>query len=100
MLIVAGTVKLRPEARAEAEQAARKMVSATREEPGCKSYGFYAHLDDPDAFLIFEVWESETALERHYQTPHMAEFNAAIPRLLAAPPSIHRYEVSGVTRMM
>ena len=100
MLIVSGTVKVRPETRAEAAEAARKMVRATRSEPGCKSYGFYSHLDDPNAFLIFEVWESETALEQHFQSPHMAEFNAAIPRFLAAPPAIHRYEVSGVTKLM
>lgn len=100
MIIVAGTVKVRSETRAEAQRAAAKMVAATRQEAGCRSYGFYPHLDDPDTLLVFEVWDDEAALARHFQTPHMAEFNAAVPRFLAAPPSIDRYEVSGVTKMM
>ena len=49
--------------------------------------------------LIFEQWESEAALVAHFQSPHMAEFNALIPRFLAAP-SINRYEVSAVVKMM
>ena len=36
----------------------------------------------------------------HFQTPHMAEFNAQIPRFLAAPPSINRYDVATVVKMM
>ena len=100
MLIVSGRVKVKPESRAEAMQAAIKMVKATVAEPGCTSYGFYADLEDPNTFLIFEVWESEAALMAHFVTPHMAEFNALIPKFLAAPPSINRYDVSGVVKMM
>ena len=100
MLIVAGRVKVKPETRAEAAQAALKMVAATLAEPGCKTYGFYADVEDPNTFLIFEVWESEAALTAHFGTPHMAEFNAVAPKFLAAPPSIDRYDVTNVTKMM
>lgn len=100
MLIVAGRVKVKPETRADAARAAVAMARATRAEEGCRAYGFHADLEDPDTFLIFEVWESEEALTRHFQTPHMAEFNALIPRYVAAPPSIDRYEISSVTKMM
>lgn len=100
MLIVAGRVKVRPETRAEAAQAALKMVKATLAEPGCKTYGFYADLEDPNTFLIFEVWDNEAALTAHFGTPHMAEFNSVVPNFLAAPPIIDRYDVSQVTKMM
>lgn len=100
MLVIAGTVKVKPESRAEAAAAALTMATATRAEPGCKSYGFYADLGDPNTFLIFEQWENEAALMAHFQTPHMAAFNAAIPRFLAAPPSIDRYEIAAVVKMM
>jgi quinol monooxygenase YgiN len=100
MLVIAGTVKVKSESRAEAMQAAIKMAKASQAEAGCKSYGFYAALDDPNTFLIFEQWENEAALLAHFQTPHMAEFNAAVPRFLAAPPSIDRFEVSAVVKMM
>ena len=40
MLVIAGIVKVKPETRAEAIQAAVKMARATRQEAGCISYGF------------------------------------------------------------
>jgi quinol monooxygenase YgiN len=100
MLVIAGTVKVKPETRAEAVKAALKMAKASAAEPGCTSYRFYADLEDADTFLIFEQWESEAALTAHFQTPHMAEFNAAIPRFLAAAPSINRYDVAAVAKLM
>jgi len=100
MLVIAGTVRVKPEARAEATQAALKMAKASQAEAGCKSYRFYADLEDPNTFLIFEQWEDEAALLTHFQTPHMAEFNGLIPRFLAAPPSINRYEIAAVVKMM
>ena len=100
MLVIAGTVKVRPETRAEAVQAALRMARATIGEPGCTAYRFSADLEDPDTFLIFEQWESEAALMAHFQSPHMAEFNAQIARFLAAPPAINRYDVSAMVKMM
>ena len=100
MLVIAGTVKVKPETRAEAVQAALKMAKASQAESGCRSYAFYVDLEDPNTILIFEQWESEVALMAHFQTPHMAEFNAAIPRFLAAPPSINRYDVAAETKLM
>ena len=100
MLIVAGRVPVKAERRAEAVAAALKMARATQAEAGCRSYAFYSDLEDPNTFLIFEEWESEAALTAHFQTPHMAEFNAVIPQLVAGAPSINRYEVAAVVKMM
>lgn len=100
MLVVAGTVKVKPETRAEAVQAALKMAKASQAEAGCRSYDFYSDIEDPNTILIFERWESEAALLAHFQTPHMAEFNGAIPRFLAAPPSIIRYEIASEMKLM
>ena len=100
MLIVSGRVPVKPERRAEAVAAALKMAAATRAESGCRTYGFYSDLADPNLFLIYEEWENEAALMAHFQTPHMAEFNAVIPQLIAGPPSINRSEVSAVTKLM
>jgi quinol monooxygenase YgiN len=100
MLIVAGRVQIKGEHRAEAVAAATAMARATRAEPGCRAYAFYADLEDADTFLIFELWDDEAALMAHFQTPHMAAFNAVIPQFVAAPPAIDRYEVAGVQKLM
>ena len=100
MLIVAGRVPVKPERRAEAVAAAVKMARASQAEAGCRSYAFYSDLEDPNLFIVFEEWESEAALQAHFRTPHMAEFNAIIPQLVAGPPSINRYEVGAVVKML
>jgi len=100
MVIVAGHIQIRPECRAAAVAAAVKMMRATAQEPGCRSYRFTSDLEDPNQFHLFEEWADDAALQAHFQTPHMAEFNAAVPPLIAAPPSINRYEVGAVVKMM
>ena len=83
MIVIAGSVAARPERREEAIRVARTMAAATRAEAGCVTYRFSADLDDPNTLLIFEEWESEEALARHFQTPHVAAFRQALPGLLA-----------------
>src|SRR5262249_42720487 len=97
MIVIAGSVAVRPDRREEAVRVARTMVAATRREAGCQTYRFSADLDDPNTFLIFEEWESEEALGRHFQTPHMAAFREALPGLLAGAPALRRYEIASAT---
>ena len=100
MIIVHGIIPVRPDSREQALDMARRMSEATQAEPGCISYDFYVGLADPNSLMLFQEWETMEALMAHFQTPHMAEFNAVIPQLIAGPPSINRCEVSGVTKLM
>jgi quinol monooxygenase YgiN len=99
MIVIAGTIHLRPGTRADALRVARVMETATRAEPGCRQYRFYADADDPDVLFLFEEWDSDDALARHFQTAHMHEFQTHIPNLVAGPPTLKRYEVSTATPM-
>lgn len=99
MIVVAGKVAIRPERREDAIRAALAMAEATRKEAGCLTYQFSADLADPSTILIFEEWESDEALTRHFQTEHMRVFRAGLPQLLAGPPSIKRYAVASVSAM-
>ena len=67
MIVIAGTIPIKPERREEAKQLALQMAAATHAEAGCLTYQFYADLADPNTFFIFEEWESEEALQRHFQ---------------------------------
>jgi quinol monooxygenase YgiN len=99
MIVIAGHVAVRPERRNDAVSAALAMAEATRRENGCISYRFSSDLADPNTIFIFEEWESEEALERHFQTEHMRGFRAALPQLLAGPPTIKRYVVQSASPM-
>jgi len=99
MIVVAGMVKIRPETRDEAVRVALAMAEATRSEAGCLAYRFSAALDDRDTLFIFEEWESEEALARHFETAHMAAFRRELPRLVAGAPAIKRYAVQSASSM-
>jgi len=97
MIVIAGTVPIHPERHAEAVQVALRMAAATEAEAGCISYRLYSDVGDPNTWLIFEQWENEEALLRHFQTPHMAEFRRQLPKYVTGPATIKRYTVEAVT---
>ena len=99
MIIVAGSVTIRSDRREEAIRAARAMAEATAREPGCISYRFSSDLVDPDQFFIFEEWESEDALARHFQTEHMKAFREKLPGIVAGAGVVKRYVVTSVSAM-
>jgi quinol monooxygenase YgiN len=94
MIIIAGKIKIKPEMRAEAVAALLKMSTASEQEEGCRTYRFYADLEDPNTFLLYEEWDDAEALKPHGQSAHMAEFRQVMPTLTAAPSEIKRYEAT------
>lgn len=100
MIIVSGTLEIDPARRDRAIEAGETMAAASREEPGCLAYGFWA---DPVAlhrFRVFEEWESEEALTAHFATPHLAAFAAAFSELGVHNTDVHRYTVTEKTKLM
>ena len=69
------------------------MESASRAEDGCDDYTFSVELSNPNVIRITERWRDMAALEVHFKTPHMAEFQKA---MAAHPPTaadVKFYEV-------
>ena len=92
MLIVIGTARSAPGRREELVAAVRRMTEASRRDTGCRSYGFYADLTDPDTIVGVEVWDSQDVLDAHMGHPHTQDFLAQAPALVASEPTmtIHR----------
>jgi quinol monooxygenase YgiN len=99
MIVIAGTIPVKQEKRDEAARVAAEVARATRREEGCLSYCFYSSVENPGTFLVFEEWESEDALARHFQTPHMKIFMEKIPALVAGAASIRKYQIASVGPM-
>ncbi|QFI54934.1 putative quinol monooxygenase [Aeromonas simiae] len=55
-------------------RALQPLMEATRAEPGCLAYDLHQERDNPDAWMLFERWESDAALAAHNQAPHLAHF--------------------------
>jgi quinol monooxygenase YgiN len=99
MIVIAGTIRIRPDRRDDAIRVAVEMAGATCAEPGCVSYRFFADLVDPTLFFLFEEWESEDALTRHFASDHVKAFQRRIPDLVGGPAAIKRYAVTSAAPM-
>lgn len=78
MLVVTGVIEISPEGAETAEAAAVRMMAETVREPGCLVYEFSRVLGSDTRFRVYEEWQDDAALEAHFNTPHMAEFRAAL----------------------
>lgn len=58
------------------EMLASGTVDAIRAEEGNLRYEYFVPLDDPDALLLIDSWESQAALDVHHASPMMATIAA------------------------
>jgi quinol monooxygenase YgiN len=93
MLLIAGTVRLPPEKLAEARDAAKRMIEASRAEDGCERYAFAEDVLDPGLIHISELWRDQAALEKHAASAHMGEWRKAGRELGIGERNLKIYEV-------
>lgn len=93
-LLIVATAKIKPEQREAFIKAATACAEATRKEPGCVSYRFYEDPTEKGSFLYFEEWKDQAAIDEHFKAPHTMALFAALPTMLASPPTIHRYSLA------
>lgn len=60
------------------------MLVPTRAEPGCKSYDLYES-DSRGRFYLWEVWDSQAALDQHAATPHFRHLQQGAEKLIKEP---------------
>ena len=96
MLVIAGTITIDPAKLEEAKQAATIMMAETHKEPGNAQYVFSGSFSDGGVVHIFEEWESQEALDFHFKTPHMAEFQAKVGSLGVKDMKLKKYEVASI----
>ncbi len=95
MIIVAGTVRIDPDKSEALLPHARRMLAATRREAGCRVYSFAFHVEDAGLLRIYEEWDSRAHLEAHFETPHMADWRAALAEIGAHSRQVNAFESEG-----
>lgn len=60
-------------------------------EPGCRRYTFAAALADPSRFVLVSEWDSQEALDAHYESEEFADFQFGLDGLLARPSGLTVY---------
>lgn len=70
-VVVDAVIAMRDRASRDAVvEASRDLQLATRDEPGCLTYCFAADPVVDDRVQVFELWESEQALDDHLHHPN------------------------------
>ena len=81
MIVVTGHIRLAPENMDRIRPHMRKVLEATRKEPGCLLYAYGEDVLDPGLVRIVERWRDWSALEAHGETPHIVVWRAALKEI-------------------
>jgi quinol monooxygenase YgiN len=97
MLIIAGEIRMEPGTRDQFFEAVAPMVTATIDEPGCRTYAFAPDPNDADLVRLYELWDDEESLRGHVESQHMADWRARSAKLPVAARNLHKYTISDST---
>jgi quinol monooxygenase YgiN len=87
-VVVVATFTLRPDKQEEANAAFASLAEQTHGEAGCLTYALHVDPQDPLTLVGIECWDSQPALDNHFQQPYVTELLARAGDFLAAPPEI------------
>lgn len=96
MLAILAKITLEPGSVDSYLQAARPILTLTREEPGCTHYAFSRCVENAAVVWITEEWESEQALQDHLRSPHITAFLNQIKSMAVLSVEVRKYGVSSV----
>ena len=93
MIVVTSRMIARPEAQEEFLKALRGMLEPTRVEAGCRNYYFYQDVENKNAFILVEEWETKADLDCHIHKESYRKL-LVLMELLSGPPEIKINTVS------
>lgn len=84
-LFLFATIRPKPEHFADALSALNGIVPQTLQEPGCHVFSAFVSRDAANTLHLFECFEDEAALQRHYAEPYTKQVFESYGAWLAAP---------------
>jgi quinol monooxygenase YgiN len=100
MIIVSGAIVIDPANTERATELTSALMAATRAEPGNLTYGFYADIEQPGRYQLYEEWETQEAIDAHNASDHFAAFMVASAELGIVSVEVNQFAVSDKTRIM
>ncbi len=85
MHVVCVHVHVKPEHREDFLKASLENARNTVEEPGNLRFDVLQQIDDPNRFLLYEVYRDEAGMNAHKQTPHYAKWRVVVADWMAEP---------------
>ena len=99
MILVTGSVQLKPATRAKAIELGCAHSRRSRGEAGCQAHNCMIDTEDPDCLCFHEEWQDMAALQAHFKVPASGEFVRQIGELASSPPAIRIYEATTVDQV-
>jgi quinol monooxygenase YgiN len=99
MIIITGSVQLRPEHRDAAFALGIEHSARSRAEPGCCAHNCHADAEDPTRMVFVEEWADMAAVSAHFAVPESGEFVRAVSAMAVAVPVMRIFgaeEVAGL----
>jgi autoinducer 2-degrading protein len=85
MIVNVVTVHVKPEHVPEFIAATLKNHQGSRREPGNRRFDVLRSDEDPNRFLLYEVFDSQAAVEEHRRTPHYLEWKQSVEAWMTKP---------------
>jgi quinol monooxygenase YgiN len=99
MIVVTGSVTVRPETFDEARRISLEHVHRSRQEPGCISHAVHVDCENPRRLVFFEQWADRAALAAHFAVPASGEFVRVLRSLAAEPTTLELYDASKLEKL-
>ncbi len=74
----------------EVERTLKALRDSSRAEEGCITFDVSRSLEDPNAFVLYEEWNDQAALDVHYETEGFKKYGLGGIRVLASSRIGHR----------
>lgn len=85
MHVVCIHVHVKPENRDDFIEASVENARNTIREPGNLRFDLIGQVDDPNRFMLYEVYKDEAAMAAHKETAHYAAWRDAVADWMAEP---------------
>ncbi|MDN4524508.1 putative quinol monooxygenase [Fictibacillus fluitans] len=59
-----------------------EVMRHSRKEEGCLLYNLHQAQDDPQTFMLYELWSDQQSIDRHIETAHYKAYRSSIEPLL------------------
>lgn len=86
MILITGSVQLRPEMREAAFALGIEHSARSRAEPGCLAHNCHADAEDPYRMVFVEEWADVAAVKTHFAVPESGAFVRAVSAMAVAVP--------------
>jgi quinol monooxygenase YgiN len=85
VLTVIARIKAKPGMETQIQQDLQSILTPTRSEAGCITFDLLTDINDPTVFMLYENWESQAALDQHFEQPYVKKVLKAYEVTLAEP---------------